>query len=530
MVLTTQSLTPDVYWVQSGAGSGNTGIIVGDKGVIVIDTTRSPEGGKKLQAEVAKITPKPITTVILTHADGDHVGGLSTFPIGITIIGQENCKKILEDGIASGHSDITADYLPNHTVDKREDTTINGVKFDLLHWAPAHTTADLAIYLPEQKLVFTGDLIVLDQPHAALIKRNLHATSTGWIESAKGLLALDADRYVVGHGDEVQSKQQIEQRVNEVIAERDKIKELVGKGEALQQIQTEVGDPPPNQPKPAPGARVFMPLSEVIYRELIDDGSVQNLSGEQLWQKFMDARNTTHDKQAAIDYLKKAADLGNAKAQAQLGTEYRGGDFELVGILPIDLKKSYELTKLAVDQGNASAMTDMGSLYMRGMGVEKDYAEALKWFLKGTEGGDRKAPRYVGVSYENGYGTAVDYKKAEQYYRKSADTEDITGQCLLGSLYERGLAVQQSYDQAIDLYTKSAARGDKVASAGMAALGNLWETRTDGKQDLQTAIDWYKKAADQGNADAKADLERLTASNPRPVQAGRNLCLAIFGQ
>jgi glyoxylase-like metal-dependent hydrolase (beta-lactamase superfamily II) len=269
MTLTTHPLTPEVYWVQSGPGSGNTGIIVGDKGVIVIDTTRSPEGGKKLQAEVAKITSKPITTVILTHSDGDHVGGLSTFPAGISIIAQENCKKVLEEGIAVGHSDITADQLPNHTVDKREDLTIDGVKFELLHWVPAHTTGDLVIYLPAQKIVFTGDIIVLDQPRVALIKGS--GSSEGWVETAKGILALDADRYVVGHGDEVQSKQQIEQRVNLAIAEREKIKELVAKGSTLQVTQAEVGDPPPDMPKPAPGARVFKPFSEIVYRELTDN-------------------------------------------------------------------------------------------------------------------------------------------------------------------------------------------------------------------------------------------------------------------
>jgi glyoxylase-like metal-dependent hydrolase (beta-lactamase superfamily II) len=271
ITLTTHRLTPEVYWINCGDGCGNTGFIVGDKGVIVFDTTKSADGGKKLQSEIAKVTPKPVTTVILSHADGDHVGGLSTFPAGITIIAQENCKKLLQDGIASGHGTITADYLPNHTVDKNEDVTIDGVRLELLHWAPAHTTADLALYLPAQKIVFTGDLIVLDQPRAALVKRNQHANSSGWIESGKGLLALDAITYVVGHGEQAQTRQQIEQRVNQVIAERDKVKELVAKGETLDQIKVDVADPPSDWPAPKPGARVFMPFSEVVYRELTED-------------------------------------------------------------------------------------------------------------------------------------------------------------------------------------------------------------------------------------------------------------------
>ena len=67
-------LKPNVYWVEGGGG--NSGVIVGDKGVIVVDAKTSAAGGKELLDDIAKITPKPVTTVILTHSDGDHVNGL----------------------------------------------------------------------------------------------------------------------------------------------------------------------------------------------------------------------------------------------------------------------------------------------------------------------------------------------------------------------------------------------------------------------------------------------------------------------
>ncbi len=54
----TKEITKDVYWVNGGGG--NSGILVGKKGVIVIDAKTTPDGGKQLLAEVAKITPKPV--------------------------------------------------------------------------------------------------------------------------------------------------------------------------------------------------------------------------------------------------------------------------------------------------------------------------------------------------------------------------------------------------------------------------------------------------------------------------------------
>src|ERR1700732_661895 len=85
----------NVYWVQGGVGS-NDGFIVGTKGVVLVDTKTTVDSEKGVIAEIAKITPKMVNTVIITHSDGDHVNGLAAFPAGLTIIAQENCKNEME--------------------------------------------------------------------------------------------------------------------------------------------------------------------------------------------------------------------------------------------------------------------------------------------------------------------------------------------------------------------------------------------------------------------------------------------------
>jgi glyoxylase-like metal-dependent hydrolase (beta-lactamase superfamily II) len=264
--LKVHQLTSSVYWVEGGIG--NCGFVIGEKGVIVIDTTVSPESGKELLANIANITPRPITTIILTHGDIDHIGGLAAFPVGLAIIAQESNKKGMEAAVAAGHPRVSMDHLPNRVVKYREAIEIEGVKIELIHWGPAHTAGDLVVYLPDQAIVFTGDIFALDQ-FRALIHREQKGSSEGWITSAKGVAALNADRFVVGHGD-VQTEDSLQKRINEAEVEREKIKELFAKGMSLQLIQAAVGDPPSGQSKPGPGGPRFTAFSEVVYQELME--------------------------------------------------------------------------------------------------------------------------------------------------------------------------------------------------------------------------------------------------------------------
>jgi cyclase len=259
----THQLKPNVYWIEGGGG--NSTVIVGDKGVIVVDAKTTPAQGKELLDDIAKITPKPVTTVILTHSDGDHVNGLASFPAGITIIAQENNKKEQQAALAAGGRGAPpADHQPTQVVSKeKENVKIDGVKLELLHWAPAHTSGDLVVYLPDEKIVATGDIIAGNGD--PLIHREKNGSSEGWITTVKGIVKLNADVFVAGHG-ATQTKPDIEKRLADVTAKREKIKELVAQGKSLDEIRTAVGDPPPNQGR-GRGPN-FASFTQVVYEEL----------------------------------------------------------------------------------------------------------------------------------------------------------------------------------------------------------------------------------------------------------------------
>ena len=257
-----------VYFADAGGG-GNAGFIIGKDGVIVVDATISPVSGKQILAEIAKLTSKPVTTVILSHSDPDHVNGLAAFPTGLTIIAHEDCKKDIE---ATAHSPNPSpqDRLPNKTLTRSESFTINGVKLNVLHFAPGHTSGDLQVYLPEQKIVFTGDVIATSccgnfrAPQAyTMIKTQKGGSSAGWVQTVKGILALDADTYVPGHGD-LQTKTDVQKRLARVETRRDEVRRMVGQGLSLEQVKQAL-----NEQGSTPGYDLsqFPDFTTVVYAE-----------------------------------------------------------------------------------------------------------------------------------------------------------------------------------------------------------------------------------------------------------------------
>ena len=246
---TMKQLKPDV-WAGIGGSGGNSTIIIGATGVIVVDAKQTEAGAKDLLAEIAKLTPKPVTTVFLTHSDGDHVNGLVAYPTSIKIISNEGNKKELEAALAAGGRGAPPpDRLPTQVTTKEKETmTIDGVKLELYHWAPAHTNGDLVVYLPDKKVVAMGDIVVNNR---ADDNPNIHAekngSSAGWITNVKGILSLDADTYVPGHGD-ILTRADVQRKFNATSERRAKIAAMAKEGKSVAEIKAALPD------APAPGA------------------------------------------------------------------------------------------------------------------------------------------------------------------------------------------------------------------------------------------------------------------------------------
>jgi uncharacterized protein len=153
--------------------------------------------------------------------------------------------------------------------------------------------------------------------------------------------------------------------------------------------------------------------------------------------------------------LQKAADQGDADAQARLGEMYFGGNAGL----PQDSAKAMKWYKKAAAQGNIRAEYDMGWMYSLGSGMPKDFVQAVEWYKKGANQGDPRSQCRLGYIYDHGGDASVpqDYVQALEWYRLAADQGYPNALDSLGQMYERGEGVPQDSATAHEL-TREAAR------------------------------------------------------------------------
>jgi glyoxylase-like metal-dependent hydrolase (beta-lactamase superfamily II) len=210
-LITIQEIGPGVYAALDGkdhkAGS-NAGFVVGDTGVLVVDSFFNPEATKVLVAEIHKLTPKPIRYVVNTHYHMDHVAGDQVLrDAGATIIAQRNVRAwihddnlhLLGDRITPAlRTQIAALAEPDITVDRSLTVWLGARRVDVRFYA-GHTGGDLVVQIPDAKVIFCGDLL---WRHVS--PNVIDGTISKWIATESAFEALpgaSAMTFVPGHGE-----------------------------------------------------------------------------------------------------------------------------------------------------------------------------------------------------------------------------------------------------------------------------------------------------------------------------------------
>jgi len=229
-----QKVKGNIYQIKGGVGA-NTGFFIGEKEVLAIDAKMTEDAAKQMIEEIKKLTPHPISYIILTHSDRDHVNGLVGFPQRINIISHENTRAHMDKAFQSAQERA---YLPNITFSYKlslyPDGVLRGTRIDLLYFGPAHTDGDAVVYFPDEKVAFIGDLIFINRD--MLIHRHKNGNSFGLVKVLKAVMNLDAEIFIHGHGDQA-TKKDIQNLIQSIEEKQIKIQAMVKEGKTLEQVK-----------------------------------------------------------------------------------------------------------------------------------------------------------------------------------------------------------------------------------------------------------------------------------------------------
>jgi cyclase len=189
---------PDGGWMIN-----NTGLVDDANGATSIDVTSTADRTRAYLSAAAEVASSPIRRVVLTHSHPDHCNGASLLPDAEIIAHRRVADDLRAPHRLAPHiftpfaqGDVTP-RLPTIVFDDQLTIAPEGRRVEVRHpGTPAHTTGDSYVWLPGERVLFTGDLVFHGGTPFAL-----SGSPVGWLRALEQMAALEPDIVVPGHGE-----------------------------------------------------------------------------------------------------------------------------------------------------------------------------------------------------------------------------------------------------------------------------------------------------------------------------------------
>ncbi len=225
--LTTFKVRDNFYLIRNGQ-SGNCSVLIADDGVVLIDNKFEMDHDG-IMAKLREITDKPVLYVINTHLHADHSGGNATKQaLGAKVIAHENARFQMAKTQTTG--------LPNLTLDDHMRLYHGEFVLDLYYLGRGHTDGDVVIHLPQQKMVFMGDLFATWDPYVTLVHYAAGGSLREWSRTLERALALPFDTVIPGHGGAT-DRAHLETYRATLVRMQDMVREMVRARKSREEIQ-----------------------------------------------------------------------------------------------------------------------------------------------------------------------------------------------------------------------------------------------------------------------------------------------------
>ncbi len=208
----------DNAWAYTAEGDPNTGVVIGDDAVMVIDAQATPVMAQDVIRRIREVTDKPSKYVVMSHYHAVRVLGASAYGADHVIASEDTRDLIVERGEADMQSEIgrfprlfrAVESIPGLTwptlTFKGEMTLWLGkLEVKILQLGRGHTKGDTVVWLPQQKILFSGDLVEYDAtPYTG------DAYLTDWPRTLDNIAALQPEQLVPGRGAALKTPAQVQ--------------------------------------------------------------------------------------------------------------------------------------------------------------------------------------------------------------------------------------------------------------------------------------------------------------------------------
>jgi glyoxylase-like metal-dependent hydrolase (beta-lactamase superfamily II) len=189
-------------------GNNSThGVIVTDDGVILIDSGASYFGAKKIHKTIQKITDKPIKIVINTGGQDHRWLGNDYFAkLGAKIIASNKAKDDQKNrfdqqftrlnGLIGASLKNTKPVFATETFNNKKRIKLGGVELELYYFGSAHTAGDIFVWMPDKRIMFTGDIVFNDRMLGVGPAQNINS----WIKVFEKMASFKPKYIIPGHG------------------------------------------------------------------------------------------------------------------------------------------------------------------------------------------------------------------------------------------------------------------------------------------------------------------------------------------
>ena len=198
----------DHAYAYTAEGDPNTGIVVGDDAVMVIDTQATPVMAQDVIRRIRTVTDKPIRYVVLSHYHAVRVLGAAGYEPDHVIASRDTYDLIVERGEADMKSEIerfprlfrAVESVPGLTwptivFEKRMTLMMGKLRVEIMQVGRGHTTGDTIVWLPDDRVLFSGDLVEFDAtPYTG------DAYLQDWPATLDAIAALEPGKLVPGRG------------------------------------------------------------------------------------------------------------------------------------------------------------------------------------------------------------------------------------------------------------------------------------------------------------------------------------------